>query len=88
MLEMLLNSKAMAASNTTNVAVARGYAITMLERIMTNNIPRPTRANRDLNPFIQTAEITFDSNYHIHSDNFVDIRPLEISKIEYRKSVQ
>jgi hypothetical protein len=40
MLEMPLNSKAMAASNTTNAAEARGYAITMLERIMTN-IPRP-----------------------------------------------
>jgi hypothetical protein len=30
----------MAASNTTNAAEAKGYAITMLERIMTN-IPRP-----------------------------------------------
>jgi hypothetical protein len=40
MLEMPLNNKAMAASNTTNAAEARGYARTMLERIMTN-MPRP-----------------------------------------------
>jgi hypothetical protein len=40
MLEMPLNSKARAATNTTSVAVARGYTITRLERIMTN-APRP-----------------------------------------------
>jgi hypothetical protein len=40
MLEMPLNSRLIAASNTTNAAEARGYAIIMLERIMTN-IPRP-----------------------------------------------
>jgi hypothetical protein len=36
MLAMPLSNRAMAASNTTNMALARGNAITMLERIITN----------------------------------------------------